>query len=119
MRSCLLIVLFVVACSDARGSKLDAPPAKRNLVCERVAILNAKAECKPELSGEGDIIAHTARVTMKDGDKSATDVCALSAGMVSMVCGPLLFQEKAPAPQAAPSEAAPQAAKPQQVKAKK
>lgn len=90
-----LICLALTACNGANASKLDTPPTKRNLVCERVAILNPKAECKPELSGEGDVVAHTARVSMQDdkGNK-ATDVCALNAASVSMVCGPLLFQPK-------------------------
>jgi hypothetical protein len=83
-----ILLLALAACSTSNASKLDEPAASsspRNFVCERVAVLNAKTECKPELSGVGDLSTHTARVTLE----KATVVCGLNAGQLAMVCGPL------------------------------
>lgn len=90
--SLIALVLFAAACNAANGSKLDARPA-RNLVCERVALLNEKATCKPELSGEGPLVSHSARVTLSSPDgKPSTVVCGLNAGQLSMACGSLEAQ---------------------------
>jgi hypothetical protein len=91
-----LLLLALIACSDASGSKLDVPaqPA-RNLVCERWATLNPKATCVAEMSGYGDLNTHTARVTIEKD----TVACALNAGQVSLVCASLVYQAPAEKPQ--------------------
>lgn len=90
MRFTVLLVLVLSACSGA-----DVQP--RNLVCERVRALDAKATCIPELTDVGDLHTHTARVTTgKD-----TVICGLNVGQLSMVCGALQGQPAQPAQGAA------------------
>lgn len=91
----LLCLLALAACSTSNASKLD--PAARNLVCERIAVLNAKATCTPEFTDAGDAHIHTARVSFQvkgDDGKPVTVVqaCGIAAAQASMVCGDLLAQ---------------------------
>lgn len=85
------ILPLLIACNSSQATP-PAPPPPRNFVCERLAVVNEKATCKPELSGVGDLSTHTARVTI---DKD-TLACALNAGQVSMVCAPLIYQAPKP-----------------------
>src|SRR5687767_4071234 len=87
MKSLLALSLFA-ACSSANADK-PAPTPPRNLVCERVALLNAKADCKPEFTDEGDMHVHTARVTVE----KTTLVCGLSVGQLAMACGGMEVQQ--------------------------
>jgi hypothetical protein len=87
-----LLLATLIACNSSHADK--PAPAPRNLVCERVAILSPKAECKPELSGVGDLATHTARVTVDA--KQAPVVCGLNAGQLSMACGTLEVQAVKP-----------------------
>lgn len=74
-----LALLLLVACTGAS-------PAPRNFVCERIAVLDPKATCQPELSDVGSGHVHTARVTQG----TVTMSCAVSLGQYAMACGKLL-----------------------------
>lgn len=101
MRTLLLATL--IACNSSQATT----PARteRNLVCERVAIVQAEAntprdklaKCEPEYPGVGELFTYTARVTPHGGK---TVVCGLNAGQLSMACGTLEVQavkQEAPA----------------------
>lgn len=97
-----LLLIALIACNSASGSKLDEKPvAKRNLICERVT--NPKMTCTPEMSGEGQLHTHSARVT---SDK-VTMACALhAASPITMECGPLQVVPEQKAEEAKQDEAA-------------
>jgi hypothetical protein len=88
---CLLLIL--VACVESKATPAPAPapaptPAPepelippRNFVCERIKILNEKAECVPELSA-GDGAVHRARVTV---DKTVLS-CGIGIGQLEAAC---------------------------------
>lgn len=91
MRYLVTSSLFLVACSSASATQPPAP-APRNLVCERVKLLNAKAECVPEFSGATELQTHTARVTVQGEKAPVTIVCGLNAGQLAMRCDGLEWQ---------------------------
>jgi hypothetical protein len=98
MRSFLALALVLSACSGA-----TEPP--RNLVCERVAAINPKAPCVPEMTDVGGTHTHTARVTLSSpSEQPVTLVCALTSGQISMVCGEL---EQAPSRKPSDAQGAP------------
>jgi hypothetical protein len=91
----LVLFVFLGACSnDSILDKADAAPivpvplpvAKpRNFVCERLALENPKVPCEPELTDEGELHMHRARITI-DGQ---TVVCGLPSNAISVGCGPM------------------------------
>lgn len=108
-----LVLLALAACSTSNASKLDPQPVARNLVCERVALLNPSAKCVAEFTDSGEAHIHSARVTFEaktqDGKSAITVVraCGLTAAQLGMVCSELSAQPKpakqteaAPAPEA-------------------
>lgn len=70
------------AAPDAPSVRLATEPHNpptfmlpRNLVCERVALMNPDATCIPEMTGEGELHTHSARVTVG----GVTHACAINA----------------------------------------
>lgn len=86
----LALLSFLAACSTA--SATQTPP---NLVCARVAIVNPKASCQPELTDVGD--RHTHRAIVATGDNKAA--CALNDSTLALVCDGLVATPKQPAPE--------------------
>jgi hypothetical protein len=77
----------------------------RNFVCERVAVLNPKAKCDPELTDEEPLHTHMAVVTVEDDKGKTVLACGMNAAQLSMVCGPL--QAPPPTADTSPSQKPP------------
>jgi hypothetical protein len=82
-----LLALVIAAGCNAQAS---IPPAPRNLVCQRVALLSPDATCLPEYTDAGERHTHSAIVTQ--GTERVS--CAINDATLSMVCGPLVAQPK-------------------------
>lgn len=80
-----LLALALAACNAA-----SATTQPGNLVCSRIAIVNPKAACVPELTDVGERHTHTAIVSTDEGKVA----CALNDATLSLVCDALVFQPK-------------------------
>lgn len=100
IRASLILALFAGCSSPSKADPAPAAmPAPKNLVCERIKLVDEKAKCEPELTDAGEMHAHRARIDQGKGIVA----CSITAAMVTMACGPLV-------PVAAPAESAPETA---------